>query len=135
VTLLSPATLFSRVMTAKRLGALAIVAAGVAVSMPSYAADAPNYGDLFRAKALKCIHPTLNVDKATVEILKGPTTAGEITTVRVKAYYEGWLKKNVMESDIMVRQAGSIRQMMVKVLADSGSAHKKCDLEDNWKDF
>jgi hypothetical protein len=98
-------------------------------------ADTIKYDDLFRTQALKCIHPTLNVDKATVEILKGPDTAGDVTTVRLKAFYEGWTKKNVMESNLMVRQAGSIRQMSIKILSDTGAAHKKCDLEGGWKDF
>jgi len=98
-------------------------------------ADAPNYQDLFRSKALKCIHPTLTVDKATLETIKGPETSGEVTTVRLKVYYEGWMKKNVMESDLLIRQAGSIRQMRVKVLSDTGAAHKPCALESNWADF
>jgi hypothetical protein len=114
--------------------AIAAVAMGCMIVGTASAADI-KYDDLFKTRALKCIHPTLNVDKATVEILKGPTTAGDVTTVRVKAYYEGWMKKNVMESDLMIRQAGSIRQLSVKVLSDSGSPHKACELENGWKDF
>ena len=114
--------------------AVLALAVGCMIAGAAGAADT-KYDELFRTKGLKCIHPTLNVDKATVEILKGPTTAGDVTTVRVKAYYEGWMKKNVMESDLMIRQAGSIRQMSIKVLSDSGSAHKPCDLEKGWKDF
>ena len=115
-------------------GAVLAVAMGCMIAGAASAADV-KYDDLFRQNALKCIHPTVNIEKATVEILKGPTTAGDVTTVRVKAYYEGWMRKNVIESDIMVRQAGSIRQMQVKVLSDTGTPHKACELETGWKDF
>jgi hypothetical protein len=101
---------------------------------PAYA-ETINYTELFRTKALGCIHPTVNLEKATVEMEKDPSTTGEVTTARIKVYYEGWMKKQVMESDLMVRQAGSIRQMRVAVLSDSGSAHAGCALEKNWSDF
>jgi hypothetical protein len=117
-------------------GRLAMVA-GIAVWAAAGAASAAevNYTDAFRAKALKCIHPTVNPEKATVEIEKPAETKGELTTVRLKAYYEGFMKKHSMEADLIVRQAGSIRQMKVKVLADTGPAHKPCALEQNWQDF
>ena len=105
------------------------------VTGTSLAADTIDYTDLFRTRAIKCIHPTVNPEKATVETLKGPETKGDTTTVRFKAYYEGWLKKHSMESELMIRQAGSIRQMQIKVLDDTGPAHKPCELETNWKDF
>jgi hypothetical protein len=38
----------------------------------SPAADAVNYTDLFRTRAIKCIHPTVNPEKATVETVKEP---------------------------------------------------------------
>jgi hypothetical protein len=95
----------------------------------SLAADTANYTDLFRTRAIKCIHPTVNPEKATVEISKGPETQGDATTVRVKAFYQGLLKKDAMEADLIIRQAGSIRQMKVQLLSDTGPAHKPCALD------
>ena len=119
-----------RTTAIKTVAALALFCATQAT-----AAEAVNYAELFRTKAIKCVHTTVNPDKATVEILKGPETAGEITTVRVKAYYEGLIRKNTMEADLMIRQAGSIRQMKIKMLSDTGTAVLGCDLEKDWKDF
>jgi hypothetical protein len=98
-------------------------------------AETINYTEIFRTKALGCIHPTANLEKATVEIEKDPSTTGEVTKARIKVYYEGWLKRQVMESELLVRQSGSIRQMRVTVLSDTGSAYASCALEMNWSDF
>lgn len=101
----------------------------------SLAADTVNYADLFRERAIKCVHPTVNPEKATVEMEKGPETQGDTTTVRIKAFYQGLIKKDSMEANLLIRQAGSIRQMKIQVLADTGPAHKPCALEQNWQDF
>ena len=118
-----------------RTSALCLAVSAALLSTKSLAADAPNYTELFKTKALKCLHPTVDPNKSTVELLKGPEQKGETTTVRVKVYYPGLLKKDSMEADLMIRQSGSIRQMRVTVLADSSAAHKGCDLEKNWQDF
>jgi hypothetical protein len=99
------------------------------------AAEAPDYSELFRTKGLKCVHGTVNTDKAKVEITRPAEAAGDITTVRVKAYYEGLIKKNVMEAELMVRQSGSIRQMKIHVLSDTGTGLGSCALEKDWADF
>jgi hypothetical protein len=57
----------------------------------SPAAEGVNYIDLFRTRAIKCIHPTVNPEKATVETVKEPEAKGDTTTVRVKAFYQGLL--------------------------------------------
>jgi hypothetical protein len=101
----------------------------------SPAAEGVNYIDLFRTRAIKCIHPTVNPEKATVETVKEPDTKGDTTTVRVKAFYQGLFKKDSMEANLIIRQAGSIRQIKVQVLSDTGPAHKECALEQNWQDF
>jgi hypothetical protein len=102
----------------------------------SLAADNVNYTDLFRTRAIQCIHPTVNPEKVTtVEVSKGPETQGDTTTVRMKAFYQGLLKKDSIEANLIIRQAGSIRQMKVQVLSDTGSVHKPCALEQNWQDF
>lgn len=117
-----------------KIAAMALLGALLAGTV-ARADQAINYPELFRLNAIKCVHSTVNPEKATVEVLKGPDTVGEITTVRVKAYYDGLIRKNVMEAELMVRKAGSIRQMMIKVLSDSGTAVLGCDLEKTWKDF
>ena len=111
--------------------ALAAMFAGGA---PARAADV-DYIQLFRTKAIKCIHPTVNADKATVEISKPAETAGDTTTVRIKTFYAGMIKNNAMETEMMIRQAGSIRQMMIKQLSDTGTAMGSCAMAKNWVDF
>ena len=110
--------------------ALGIVA-GVA---PARAAD-PNWVELFRSQAIKCLHGTVNPDKAVIEVIKGPQTVGEVTTVRLKTYYDGLVRRNVMETDLMVRQSGSIRQLKISPLSDTGTSLTKCELEKTWRDF
>ena len=122
-------------MMRKTFLAASCLAAGSLLTTGAARAEDVNYAELFRTQALKCIHTTANIDKATVEILKPAETAGEITTVRLKVYYDGLIKKNNLESDLMIRKAGSIRQMKIKVLSDTGTALVGCDLEKNWKDF
>lgn len=117
---------------------LRILAAAAALAVlaapPARAAD-PDYVTLFRQKVLKCLHPTVNFDKATVEVSKGPDKVGETTTVRFKTFYDGLVRKNSMETEMMIRQSGSIRQMMVKPLADTGTGGGRCALEKSWADF
>lgn len=117
-------------------GAAAAVSFGLVLAgAPAVAEDAPNYAEMFKMNAIKCVHPTAKLEKASAEISKPAETAGDITTVRIKAFYEGLIKKNTMEADLMIRKSGTIRQMKIKVLSDTGTALASCDLEKNWKDF
>jgi hypothetical protein len=111
--------------------------AAYALGVSIAAADsAPvDYVGLFRTKVLPCIHPTVAADKATIEIRKEATTSGDITTTRVGAFYAGLIKKNSLEADVMIRQAGSIRQLKINVLSDTSAVHGACDLTKNWVDF
>ncbi len=105
-------------------------------AVPARAADAPiDYTGIARTRVLKCLHPTVKTDDATAEITKPTATEGERSTTRVKIFYSGLIKKNSVELDIMVRKAGSIRQMRVKVLADTATEVGSCDLVKNWVDF
>jgi hypothetical protein len=123
-----------RVMrAAQAAGLVTALCCGVNLA-PAAAADI-DYGKLFLEHALKCLHPTANPDKATVEIAKGPETKGDISTVRLKVFYSGLIKKHAMDADLMIRQAGSIRQMKVNVLSDTGAEVSRCDLTKNWADF
>lgn len=104
-------------------------------SLASANAADTNYVDLFKKSVIRCIHSTVNPEKANVEVIKGPDVAGEITTIRLKTYYDGFVKKNVMETELMIRQAGSIRQMKINQLSDTGTSVGHCDLEKSWRDF
>ena len=112
---------------------IALLCLGPPASAPVRAADI-DYPGLFKSKILKCIHPTVSAEKATVEIVNAPATKGDITTTRLKAFYPGLIKKDAMELDVLVRQAGSIRQMKVDVLSDS-SVGGHCSLTKEWADF
>ena len=120
----------------RRTIALAFSAAlaGFSAASPAKAADL-NWVELFRTQVLKCMHGTVNTEKAQIEVIKGPETAGEITTVRLKTYYDGMIRRNVMETDLIIRQSGSIRQMKINNLADSGTTLTHCDMEKTWRDF
>jgi len=122
---------------------LGLFGLGVAVSIlhaPSSRAETAtpstvDYVELFKTKIFPCLHPTVKSDTVKVELRKEAATAGEITTARVEAFYQGLIKKNSLQVDIMVRQAGSIRQLKVNVLSDTSSLHGSCDLVTDWKDF
>ena len=123
-----------------RLGLFALAAAVSVLHLPSAAADTTNpaavdYVALFKAKIFPCLHPTVKADLVNVELSKPATTSGDITTARVEAFYWGLIKKNSLQADIMIRQAGSIRQLKVDVLSDTSSLHGSCDLTKDWKDY
>lgn len=119
----------------KILAGTSIFAGACLAASAASAADPINYTELFRTKAIKCLHGTVNPDKATVEITKPAEKSGEVTTVRVKAFYDGLVRKNTLEAELMIREAGSIRQMRIKTLSDSAPSVSGCDLEKGWKDF
>ena len=114
------------------LGAALLVT--VAGTAPARATDA-EWVELFRNQVIKCMHGTVNPDKATVELIKQPEKAGDITTMRFKTYYDGLVRKNVMETELLIRQSGSIRQMKINSLSDTGTTLTHCDMEKNWHDF
>jgi hypothetical protein len=120
----------SMVFAAAALG-LSLAAAG-----PVRAADpAIDYVAIAKAKVLKCLHPTVKPDGATAEITKPTVTEGDVSTTRIKMFYSGMIKKNSVELEILVRKAGSIRQMRVNVLADTATEVGSCNLTKNWVDF
>ena len=71
---------------------------------------------------LKCIHPTINVDKAKVEIDKPTVVEGDTSTTRVRVFYEGIVKKNTMVIEIMER-AGKPPLVKTRILEDTGTGH------------
>ncbi len=89
---------------------------------------------LVKDKILNCLHPTINAAKATIEA-QAPKTEADITTTRVKVFYEGLIKKNSLEVDVLVRASGSIRQFKANVLSDTGVGMKACEMTKTWTDF
>ena len=124
-------------MVKKRLNlALSIASSFCCAAVAPANAESIDYTKLFQEKVMHCLHPTVNTDKATYEIAKGPSKTGETTTVRFRVFYTGLVGgKNVMDADLMVREAGSIRQAKVNVLSDTGKSLGKCQLADNWADI
>jgi len=118
------------------------LALGAALALPliltagaSLAADPVDYVGIAKTKVLTCLHPTVKPNDATAEITKPTTTAGDTSTTRVKIFYSGLVRKNSVELEILVRQAGSIRQMRVNVLADTATEVGSCNMVKNWVDF
>ena len=97
-----------------------IASACLALAFPSAAsADALSF---VKQELLHCIHPTINVNKAKIEIDKPTVTEGDTSTTRVRVFYEGALKKNTMVVEVM-EKAGKPPLVKVQVLEDTGTGH------------
>jgi hypothetical protein len=84
---------------------------------------------------LKCIHPTVKGDKTTAEIDKPAITAGDVTTTRVKIFYSGWLKKNVLVLEVAER-AGKPTLTKVRILEDTGTGGRShCKYLEGWQEM
>jgi hypothetical protein len=123
-----------------RLGLFGLGAALSLLHPPGAAAQTTSpasldYVEIFKTKIFPCLHPTVKVATLKVELSKDAATSGDITTARVQAFYQGLINKNSMQVDIMVRQAGSIRQLKANVLSDTSALHGSCELVKDWKDF
>lgn len=116
------------------LGGLVVGLSCLAGVAPAGAAEI-DYTKVVRERVLHCLHPGAHADTAKVEVEKPAEVKGDISTVRLKVFYSGMIKKHSMDLDLMVRQAGSIRQMKVDVLSDTGTELRKCELTNNWVDF
>ena len=92
----------------------------LAMALPLTAsADAVSF---VQKELLHCIHPTIKVDKAKVEIDKPTVTEGDTSTTRVRVFYEGAVKKNTMVVEVM-EKAGKPPLVRAKVLEDTGTGH------------
>ena len=94
----------------------------LAMALPAPAADSDNVLSFVQKELLKCIHPTIKVDKAKVEIDKPTVTEGDTSTTRVRVFYEGMVKNNTMLVEVM-EKAGKPRLVKVQVLEDTGTGH------------
>ena len=94
----------------------------LAMALPATAADSDNVLSFVQKELLKCIHPTMKVDKAKVEIDKPTVTEGDTSTTRVRVFYEGMVKKNTMLVEV-AEKAGKPRLVKVQVLEDTGTGH------------
>jgi hypothetical protein len=84
---------------------------------------------------LKCIHPTVKLDKATAEIDKPAVTAGDVTTTRVKIFYSGWPKKNALVLEVAER-AGKPTLAKVRILEDTGTGGRShCKYLEGWQEL
>ena len=115
------------------VAAVSLVWSALSVGAPAHAEDV-SASTLVKDKILNCLHPTANAAKATIEA-QAPKTESDITTTRVKVYYEGMIKKNSLEMDVLVRASGSIRQFKANVLSDTGVSMKPCEMTKTWTDF
>jgi hypothetical protein len=107
----------------------------LAMALPTVAsaADAVSF---VKTELLHCIHPTVNVDKAQVEIDKPTVTEGDTSITRVRVFYEGWIKKDSMLVDVM-EKAGTPPLVRAKVIEDSGTGHApNCKYtEEGWQEM
>src|SRR5690348_218911 len=94
---------FGAMRTAGLAGLVVALCCGLGLA-PANAAGEVDYAKLFRERVLKCVHPTAHADTAQVEIAKGPETQGDVSTVRLKVFYSGLIKKHSMDADLMIRQ-------------------------------
>ena len=94
----------------------------LAMALPATAADSDNILAFVQKELLKCIHPTISVDKAKVEIDKPTVTEGDTSTTRVRVFYEGVVKKNTMLVQVM-EKTGKPPLVKVQVLEDTGTGH------------
>ena len=97
-----------------------ISSACLAMALPAAASD--NVLSFVQKELLKCIHPTIHVDKARVEIDKPTVTEGDTSTTRVRVFYEGMVKKNTMVVEVM-EKAGKPPLVKVQILEDTGTGH------------
>jgi diaminopimelate epimerase len=75
-----------------------------------------------KQELLHCIHPTVKVDKAQVEIDKPTVSDGDTRTTRVRVFYEGAIKKNSMLVEVM-EKTGKPTLVRAHVLEDIGTGH------------
>ena len=97
-----------------------IGSAWLAMAVPATASiDAVSF---VKTELLHCIHPTVKVDNAQVEIDKPTVTEGDTSTTRVRVFYQGLVKKDSMLVEVM-EKAGKPPLVRAKVLEDSGTGH------------
>ncbi len=94
----------------------------LAMALHATAADSDNVLSFVQKELLKCIHPTISVEKAKVEIDKPTVTEGDTSTTRVRVFYEGMVKKNTMMVEVM-EKTGKPPLVKVQVLEDTGTGH------------
>jgi len=101
---------------------LLVLISSVCLAMALPAAAADDAVTFVQKELLKCIHPTIKVEKAKVEIDKPTVTEGDTSTTRVRVFYEGAVKKNTMVVEV-AEKAGKPRLVKVQVLEDTGTGH------------
>jgi hypothetical protein len=94
-----------------------------------------------RLEVLRCVHPTVDFQKATVALIGKPShEEGGITRGKVKLDYRGWLRNNSMTIEISLK-AGSPRMVRVAILNDSSGTNKvdciiqSCAYIEGWQEI
>ena len=87
-----------------KLGLFGLGAALSLLHIPGAAAETTSpasldYVEIFKTKIFPCIHPTVKIDTVKIELSKAAATAGDITTARVQAFYQGLINKNSIQVD------------------------------------
>ena len=101
---------------------LSVLISSVCLAMTFPAAASVDVLSFVQKELLHCIHPTVKVDKAKVEIDKPTITDGDTSTTRVRVFYEGAIKKNSMVVEVM-EKAGKPPLVRAQVLEDTGTGH------------
>ena len=117
-----------------RLSALIGIAC-LAMAFPP-TASAAEVVSFVKTELLHCIHPTVNVDKAKIEIDKPTINEGDTSKTRVRVFYEGTIKKNSMLVEVM-EKAGTLSLVRAQVLEDTGTGHSpSCKyLKEGWQEM
>ena len=108
-------------MTHRSLRLLVLIS-GIYLALAWPIAAADDVLSFAQQELLKCIHPTVNVEKAKAEIDKPTVTEGDTSTTRVRVFYEGMIKNNSMLVEVR-EKAGKPRLVQAKVLEDTGTGH------------
>jgi hypothetical protein len=90
---------------------------------------------LSRTRILTCLHPTVNTSTAIVELGARTPSGVDTTQQRVKVFYDGLIRKNALEMDVLLRASGTIRQFRVNVLSDTSPVLVGCPLTKGWTDY
>src|SRR5712664_3991649 len=99
---------------------LSVLISSACLAMTFPAAASVDVLSFVQKELLHCIHPTVKVDKAKIEIDKPMVTEGDTSTTRVRVFYDGVLKKNTMVVEI-AEKAGKPPLVKAQVLEDTGT--------------
>ena len=108
------------------------------VSNNSFAFDFEKFA---RKEVLRCMHPTVDLNKAAAALIGEPKREdGGITRAKVKIDYHGWMRNNSMTVEISIRESNP-KMVRVSVLNDSSGISKvgcvvqSCSYVEGWQEI